>query len=180
MSRFTIIALLAGLIFVLSSLTSAQNTYVGTTTCKMCHNTEKQGKQFEIWSKSKHSEAYSVLLTKEADAIATKKGFKTKAVETPECLGCHTITADAKLLDKKFDVKDGVQCESCHGAGSGYKNMATMKDAKKAEKAGLLMYEDEKAITALCVTCHNEKSPTAKKFEYAKMWPQIEHRVPKK
>jgi hypothetical protein len=179
MSRFTIVALLAGLIFGLSSLMNAQNKYVGASQCKMCHNTEKQGKQFDIWSKSKHAQAYKTLLTKEAE-IATKKGFKTKAVETPECLGCHTITADAKLLDKKFDVKDGVQCESCHGAGSEYKSMATMKDAKKAEKAGLMMFADEKAATALCVTCHNEKSPTAKKFDYAKMWPQIEHMIPKK
>ncbi len=180
MSRFATIALLAGLILGLSSLMNAQNKYVGTTACKMCHNTTKQGKQFDIWSKSKHAEAYNVLLTKEADSIAAKKGAKTKAVETPECMGCHMITADAKLFDKKFDVKDGVQCETCHGAGSEYKSMATMKDPKKAEKAGLNMYAGEKEITALCVTCHNEKSPTAKKFEYAKMWPQIEHRIPKK
>jgi len=180
MNRVTTIILVAGLILGCSALMSAQNKYVGTSQCKMCHNTEKQGKQFDIWSKSKHAEAYKTLLTKEADDIATKKGFKTKAVETPECLGCHTITADAKLFDKKFDVKDGVQCETCHGAGSEYKNMAVMKDPKKAEKAGLMMYADEAATTKLCVTCHNEKSPTAKKFDYAKMWAQIEHKIPKK
>lgn len=180
MRRFATLALLAGLIFGLSSLMNAQNKYVGTKTCKMCHNTTKQGKQYDIWSKSKHAEAYNVLLTKEADSIAAKAGSKKKAVETADCMGCHMITADAKLLDKKFDVKDGVQCETCHGAGSAYKNMGVMKDPKKAEKAGLNMYADEKEITALCVTCHNDKSPTAKKFDYAKMWPQIEHKIPKK
>ncbi|HLB00233.1 MAG TPA: cytochrome c family protein [Bacteroidota bacterium] len=180
MTRFTSATLLAGLIFGLSSLVGAQNKYVGIMQCKMCHNTEKQGKHFDIWSKSKHAEAYKTLLTKAADSIAAKKGFKTKAVETPECLGCHTITADAKLLDKKFDVKDGVQCESCHGPGSEYKNMAVMKDPKKAEAAGLHMFADSAATAKLCVTCHNEKSPVVKKFDYAKMWPMIEHKTPKK
>jgi len=180
MSRFATIALLSGLIFGLSSLMNAQNKYVGVKQCKMCHNTAKTGKQFETWSKSQHAQAYKTLLTKKADSIATKKGYKTKAVETPECLGCHTITADAKFLGKKFDVKDGVQCESCHGAGSAYKKMATMKDPKKSEKAGLTMFADAKAATTLCVTCHNEKSPNAKKFDYAKMWGQIEHKVPPK
>ena len=179
MKRFTLVLLAAALIFGVSSMMNAQNKYVGTSQCKMCHNTEKQGKQFEIWSKSKHASAFKVLTTPEADAIATKKGFKTKAAETPECLGCHTVTADAKMFDAKFDVKDGVQCESCHGAGSAYKNMAVMKDKKKAETAGLLMYADDAAITKLCVTCHNEKSPTAKKFDFAASWKLIAHKIPK-
>lgn len=179
MKRFTFVLLVVTLVIGLSSMADAQNKYVGTSQCKMCHNTEKQGKQFEIWSKSKHASAYKALTTPEADAIATKKGFKTKAAETPECLGCHTVTADAKLFDAKFDVKDGVQCESCHGAGSAYKNMAVMKDKKKAEAAGLIMYADDAAIEKLCVTCHNEKSPTAKKFDFAASWKAIAHKVPK-
>jgi hypothetical protein len=179
MKRFTLILLAVGLLFGVSSILTAQNKYVGVKQCSMCHKTEKQGKQFDIWSKSKHAEAFKTLTTAAADEIAKKKGLKTKAAESPECLGCHTITADAKLFDKSFDVKDGVQCESCHGAGSAYKNMAVMKDAKKATAAGLLMYADDAAITKLCVTCHNEKSPTAKKFELASMWKQIAHKIPK-
>jgi hypothetical protein len=179
MKRFTLIVLAVALIFGVSSMMNAQNKYVGTSQCKMCHNTDKQGKQFDIWSKSKHASAFKTLGTPAADEIAKKKGFKTKAAETPECLGCHTVTADAKLFDAKFDVKDGVQCESCHGAGSAYKNMAIMKDKAKAAAAGLVMPADEAATTKLCVTCHNEKSPTAKKFDYATMWKLIAHKIPK-
>jgi hypothetical protein len=179
MKRFTLIALAFAFIFGVSSMLNAQNKYVGTSQCKMCHNTDKQGKQFDNWSKSKHASAFKALATPEADAIATKKGFKTKAAETPECLGCHVVTADAKTFDAKFDVKDGVQCEFCHGAGSAYKNMGVMKDKAKAIAAGLTEYKDAAAIEAKCKTCHNEKSPTAKKFDFAAAWKSIEHKIPK-
>jgi hypothetical protein len=179
MKRFTLITLAVALIFGVSSMLNAQNKYVGTSQCKMCHNTDKQGKQFEIWSKSKHAGAFKTLATPAADEIAKKKGFKTKAAETPECMGCHMITADAKLFDAKFDVKDGVQCETCHGAGAAYKNMGVMKDKAKAHAAGLTEFKDAAAIEAKCKTCHNEKSPTAKKFDFAAAWKLIEHKIPK-
>ena len=181
MRRFTLITLAVGLVFGVSTMLNAQNKYVGATQCSMCHKTDKQGKQFDIWSKSKHAGAFKTLATPAADEIATKKGFKTKAAETPECLGCHTIAAaaDAKLADKSFDIKLGVQCEACHGAGSAYKNMAIMKDKAKAHAAGLAEFKDAAAIEKMCIGCHNEKSPTAKKFEFAKAWASIEHKVPK-
>lgn len=190
MKRSTIMVLLVSLIFGLSSILSAQekgkkeeaaNSYVGVKQCSMCHKTKKQGEQFVIWGKSKHAEAYKTLTTAAADEIAKKKGFKTKAAETPECLECHTVGSkvDAKLLGKTFDMKDGVQCEACHGAGSAFKNMAVMKDKKKAIAAGLTDFKDQATIEAKCKTCHNENSPTTKKFEFAKMWAQIEHKIPK-
>lgn len=179
MKRLTLITLAIGLLFGVSSLLNAQNKYVGVKQCSMCHKTDKQGKQFDIWSKSKHAGAFKTLTTPAADKIAADKGFKTKAAETPDCLGCHTVTAEAAMLDKTFDAKDGVQCESCHGAGSAYKNMAVMKDHAKAVAAGMVDFKDAAAIEAKCKTCHNEKSPTAKKFDFATAWKSIEHKIPK-
>lgn len=181
MRRFTLITLAVGLLFGVSSLLTAQNKYVGVKQCSMCHKTDKQGKQFDIWSKSAHAGAFKTLGTPAADAIATKKGLKTKAAESPECLGCHTVGegADVKLAEKSFDVKDGVQCETCHGPGSAYKNMAVMKDKAKAHAAGLAEFKDAAAIQKKCETCHNEKSPTAKKFDFAASWAKIQHKIPK-
>jgi hypothetical protein len=141
--------------------------------CKACHQSEKQGKQFDIWQKSKHAEAMKTLSTDAAEEIAKAKGLKTAAAESKECLECHAITSDAKL------TPDGVQCELCHGAGSGYKNRAIMKDKAKAIKAGLTEFKDEAAIEKLCKTCHNEKSPTKKEFKFKEMWPKIKHPIPK-
>jgi hypothetical protein len=158
---------------VIPFMLNAQNKYVGVKMCKVCHQSEKQGKQFDIWQKSKHAEAFKTLSSDTANAIAKAKGLKKTAAESPECLECHAITADTKLM------ADGVQCESCHGAGSAYKNMAIMKDKAKAIKAGLAEFKDEAAIEKLCRTCHNEKSPTKKEFNFKEMWPKIKHLIPK-
>lgn len=158
-----------------------QNKYVGVKQCSMCHKTEKQGKQFDIWSKSQHAKAYQVLTTDKANELAKSKGLKTAAAEAKECLECHTLgkTVDAAMFDKAFDLKDGVQCETCHGPGSAYKSMSVMKDKAKAIAAGLSEFKDEKAIEAFCKTCHNEKSPTFKGFNFKEMLGKIAHPVPK-
>jgi len=155
----------------------AQNKYVGVKMCSMCHKAAKTGNQFGVWQKSAHAEAYKVLTGEKAAEIAKAKGIKN-AAEAPECLECHGAV-DAKLADKGFDTKDGVQCEVCHGPGSAYKSMATMKDHAKAVAAGLHDLTDAKAKEELCKTCHNEKSPTFKGFKFDEMWGKIAHMVPK-
>ena len=157
----------------------AQNKYVGVKACRPCHSTEKQGKQFDVWSKSKHAEAYKALTTAKANELAKAKGLTKPAAESPECLQCHIITADAKLIDKTFEVKDGVQCEFCHGAGSTYKNMTIMKDKAKSVAAGLHEFKDAAAIETFCKTCHNDKSPSYKEFKFKEYWDKIKHPVPK-
>jgi len=161
------------IIFVIPVILTAQNKYVGVKMCKVCHQSEKQGKQFDIWQKSKHAGAMKTLSTDAAQEIAKAKGLKTSAAESKECLECHSITSDVKL------TPDGVQCETCHGAGSAYKNMAIMKDKTKSIKAGLTEFKDEAAIEKLCRSCHNEKSPTNIEFNFKEMWPKIKHPTPK-
>ena len=151
----------------------AQKKYVGVKMCKICHQSEKQGKQFDVWQKSKHAIAFQTLSTPEADSIAKEKGLKKPAAESPECLECHAITTDVKLMP------DGVQCERCHGAGSAYKSMSIMKNKVKAIEAGLTNFKDDKTIEKLCKSCHNEKSPTQKEFKFKEMWPKIKHPIPK-
>jgi len=149
--------------------------------CGMCHKSEKQGKQLEVWEKSKHAGAYKTLTTAKAAEYAKARGLTKSAVESPECLECHTLgkTVDASLLEKSFNIQDGVQCETCHGPGSQYKNMSVMKDKAKAAAAGLKLYKDTAEIEKLCKACHNEKSPAFKGFKFDEMWAKIKHPVPK-
>lgn len=169
------------LAFLISASVVAQNKYVGTKICAPCHRTEKQGKQFDIWKNSDHAKAYITLTTAKANEIAKEKGLTKPAAESPECLQCHVVGygEEAKLTEKAFDYKDGVQCETCHGAGSAYKNMTIMKDRAKAVAAGMREFKDEKAIEAYCRTCHNEKSPSFKEFKFKERWELIKHSVPK-
>jgi competence protein ComGC len=151
----------------------AANKYVGVKTCSMCHKA-----QLAVWEKSKHAEAIKTLSSPKAAEIAKAKGLKKAAAESEECLSCHMITAKAAEVDKNFDAKQGVQCETCHGAGSAYKAMSTMKDKAKAVAVGMTEYKDEAAIEKQCKTCHNEKSPTFKEFKFKEAWAKVKH--PKK
>lgn len=171
-----LIALISLPFFFLAAQT--EHGFVGTSTCGMCHKSEKQGSQLSIWEASKHAQAYTSLTTEKADEIAKTKGFKTKAVETPECLKCHAsgYNVDAKLLAAKFKVEDGVQCETCHGPGSDYKSKKIMENKEEAIANGLMVPEN---IEEFCITCHNAESPTYVEFNFETMWDKIKHQVPK-
>lgn len=152
-------------------------SFVGADACAPCHKTEKQGKQLEIWKNSQHSKAYQTLLTEAANKIAVEKGSDKAAVETEACLKCHAVgyNVAAELKEKKFKVEEGVQCETCHGAGSEYKSLKVMKNKEEAIKSGLLVHED---IAKFCVTCHNSESPTYKEFDFETYWAKIKHNIP--
>lgn len=184
MKKGVLVVLPAGvLLFSIIALSQqkAVNKYVGVKVCAACHKGEKKGNVFEIWQKSEHANAYKILLTEESAKIAKEKGLKKPAHESPECLVCHvpTYNLDKALFTPTFDPKDGVQCETCHGAGSNYRSMQVMKDRAKAIAAGLIFRATEKEIEQFCVTCHNEKSPTFKGFKFQEDWAKIKHTVPK-
>jgi hypothetical protein len=151
----------------------AQNKFVGTNTCA-CHNLPKQGKQVEIWKKSKHAEAFNTLKTPKAAEFAKAKGIKS-AVEAKECLECHT-TGYGEPAEKSFKMDMGVQCEACHGAASAYKAIHNKPENKeKAIAAGLVLDGGEK----LCKTCHTPKMHEMKDFDFKKMMDEIKHPMPK-
>lgn len=156
-----------------------ENSFIGAEACGMCHKTDKQGKQLDIWKKSKHAEAFKTLQTEKADKIATEMGHETPAAKTEACLKCHAtgFNVDKALLGEKFKIEDGVQCETCHGAGSNYKSLKVMKNRNDAIANGLIVYEKPEEF---CTTCHNAESPTYIDFKYAEMWEKIKHPTPKK
>jgi len=162
-----------------SSEEAKAREYIGVDKCKMCHKNPKQGEQYTKWLNGPHAKAYETLAGDKAKEIAKKM-----KIEDPQkadaCLKCH-VTAhgvDPKLLGEKYKVEDGVGCESCHGPGGDYYKMSTMKAlyAGEIEPASVgLVLPDEK----VCVTCHNEESPTYKEFVFKDRVKQIAHPIPK-
>lgn len=152
---------------------AAQNKFVGVNTCA-CHNLPKQGKQVEIWKKTKHAEAFNVLNTEKAKEFANAKNI-ADATKAKECLECHT-TGYGEPAEKSFKMEMGVQCEACHGAASGYKAIHNKPENKeKAIAAGLTLDGGEK----LCRTCHTPKMHDMKEFDFKKMFDEIKHPMPK-
>ncbi len=171
---------------------SAQNQYLGVESCIPCHSLATQGPMYDVWQKSKHAGAFQILKIKsESEARdlgdlklwiveigrGVKYGLPKPAVESPECLPCHTASfgIEAKLIASPFDPKDGVQCEACHGPGSDHVKAKTLFGGRGTTTT-LRQYEDEHAIKALCTTCHDG---TCGDFDFDKMWPKIKHSVPK-
>ena len=160
-----------------SILSQSGNTFIGVESCGMCHKTEKQGSQLSIWQNSAHSKAFETLNTDTANQIAAAKGFNEPAAKTWECLKCHVTgyNLDATMLGKKFKIEDGVQCETCHGAGSAYKDMKVMKDRTLSIEKGLIVHDN---LEDFCISCHNNESPTFVKFDFNEAWNKIKHDVP--
>ncbi|MBM2841581.1 MAG: beta-propeller repeat-containing protein [Bacteroidetes bacterium] len=170
------------LILIVAFTTQADNKYIGVKKCMACHKVEKLGGlAYTVWEKSAHAKAYQTLLGDEAKKIAKEKGLKTAPNESPECLKCHvTGGGAAKNIDAGFKKEEGVTCEACHNAASGYLTIHSKKteaDKAKAKAAGLVKLEkNEKS----CTTCHNSESPSFKGFKFEEMWAKIEHKRPAK
>ena len=155
----------------------AEHGFIGASQCKMCHKSEAKGAQFVKWEASPHAHAYKTLLTDQSKEIAKKMGIKEAPEAADQCLKCHVTGhgAKAELLGKKYDMTEGVTCEGCHGAAADWKKVHK-KDPAEAAKLGMAQPVDEK----VCLTCHNEESPTYKPFKYAEKLAAIAHPIPKK
>jgi cytochrome c554/c'-like protein len=157
----------------------AKRQYIGAAKCKMCHNSEAQGKIFDVWMASKHSQAFTALGTDAAKKLGAAKGIADPQT-ADACLKCHVTGhgAKAEMLGPKYAATEGVTCESCHGAGSDYWKMDVMKAVKagttKGADVGLVTKPDE----ATCKGCHNAESPTFKSFDFKEYWPKIKHAIP--
>ena len=134
--------------------------YVGSKKCKMCHK-----KAYKVWKGSKHAHAFAAL---------EKKG----ATDKPECVKCHTTGySGSGAVSKK---QQNVQCERCHGPGSGYFKVMMRRRSyttEKAKAAGLILPDKQGKF---CTdNCHNPKSPYFKKFNFDERWAQIKHELDK-
>ncbi len=157
---------------------AADHQFVGATKCAMCHKKPEVGEQYVKWQASKHAQAFATLATPEAKEVGKKLGVEDPQKD-PKCLSCHVTGhgAAAALLGPKYDATEGVTCESCHGAGGDYMKKTTMEGIMsgtiEAASVGLVK-PDQKT----CETCHNEKSPSYKPFDFAKAKEKIAHPIP--
>jgi len=166
-------------LFMFQFTTAGEFQYVGLKKCKTCHKSKKIGDQTGIWMAGPHAGALETLKNEESKEIAKKMGIADPTTDA-KCLKCHVTAYEAPeaAKAKTLTLEEGVSCEACHGPGSEYKSMKVMKGLA----AGTVKPEDVGLVTDMekqCLTCHNEESPTYKKFVFAEMVKKIAHPVPK-
>ncbi|MCP4751920.1 MAG: hypothetical protein GY866_13580 [Proteobacteria bacterium] len=168
--------------------------FVGVGKCKICHRKDKNGNAYKIWKKTRHAKAFETLGTAKAKKEAEKEGIKASPQKAEACLICHETGAGfpESSFARSFRPENGIQCESCHGAGSDYRKKRTMKALHKqylqgrtklAEKYGF-SHGDEKTCTERChrpevvVNGITYKNRAFKKFDYKERLKKIEHPIP--
>ena len=120
---------------------------VGAEACGACH-----AAQYADWQTTAHAHAYDTL--SEADRL------------DPKCNGCHATAPRPGL--------EGVQCESCHGAGVHYWPDFVMRDKPLATALGLRPGNEP----ATCGRCHTDASPSILPFDFKRALPLVDHRPP--
>ena len=145
--------------------------FVGALACGSCHGAEMGSRIYGMWRFSKHAQAYAILASERATEIARGMQVAGNPQESDRCLRCHTTGAGAPAggFTESFDAVNGVQCESCHGAGSEYMTEAIMRDPVAVVDAGLQTPDRE-----TCTGCH-EEGVHGHTFDFDSMWPTINH-----
>lgn len=143
--------------------------YEGVATCagSTCHGrAEGNGevvRQDEIatWQEpssaaGSHSRAYAVLASPRGKQIASRLGLGA-ATSATACLGCHATYEPGSPKGERFQISDGVGCESCHGAASPwlashYTKFSSTHAANVAN--GLTPLDRPQTRAKVCLDCH--------------------------
>jgi hypothetical protein len=162
--------------------THPEPQYVGVARCKSCHTRIDRTGPYDIWRSSRHAQAYRTLGTDRARELAALAEVEEHPQRAPECLECHVTGygRDSSYFLASFREADGIQCEACHGPGSLYWTPDVMSlrmyiDDPEAQRqiafaAGLIIPDEQ-----TCITCHNERSPGFKGFDFKTYYEKIRH-----
>lgn len=150
--------MLAAVLFAAGPPASAQPrrpVYVGAKICATCHDGQNMGHQTTHWLNTRHAQAYASLAKPEARAIASISGVPIEPQKSPLCLGCHAtgVEAEGWEKDETFSIRDGVQCEKCHGPGSEHVDSWSAANDPKADNRIRLT----SPVGSDCMKCHKEK-----------------------
>ncbi len=156
--------------------------FYGATKCKSCHSAPAKGNQYGVWLKMKHAKAFETLASEEAKKLGKEKGVADPQT-SDKCLKCH-VTAfgvDKKGKHKKFDMKLGVQCESCHGPGEKHVKARLMgEDPPKDKPLAIPAGEIGTPTMETCKACHNDTAPNYKPICFKEAAKKTAHLDPRK
>ena len=95
-----------------------------------------------------HSRAYRVIREPRGQAIIRRMGLNEEGVRS-ECLGCHASPGARR-------IQEGVDCETCHGAATGWLSTHYTVGASHARNVGQGMTDlaNPQVRANVCLDCH--------------------------
>lgn len=145
---------------------ASDSKHLGVATCasSLCHGSARvltsrtvSQNEYVTWSHfDPHARAYRVLREEQGTQIARRLGLKN-AYEAPECLACHSDSTPTANRGEKFQLSDGIGCETCHGGSEHW--LQTHDDTPTTTHtanlaAGMRALEQPQVRAQLCVSCH--------------------------
>lgn len=140
--------------------------FMGTGSCSSsnCHgsvspknSTNVLQNEYVTWLKhDRHAKAFAVLASEDSQLMAKNLGLGNPQTEAL-CLRCHsTHLENPKRRGDKYQIEDGVSCESCHGASERWLPAHTARDAsyEKNIELGLTKLNNAADMANVCVDCH--------------------------
>ncbi|MCB1572347.1 MAG: cytochrome c family protein [Dokdonella sp.] len=115
-----------------------------------------QQNEFAIWQEfDPHAKAWQTLQSDASKSIARNLGIGDPT-EAKVCLDCHADSIAADKRGDRFQISDGVGCESCHGGSELWLNAHADRSVSHAEnvKNGLYPTDQPVARARLCLSCH--------------------------
>lgn len=143
----------------------AKHKHLGSASCaaSLCHGSSEprpdtviMGNEFTVWQElDPHQFASEILKNPQSQRIARNLGIGDP-MQADICLDCHGENPPEALRGPKFQVSDGVGCESCHGGSELWIASHTREGGSREEDIANGMYPTENPVARakLCLSCH--------------------------
>ncbi|HUR39949.1 MAG TPA: multiheme c-type cytochrome [Verrucomicrobiae bacterium] len=143
---------------------ATQDRHLGVATCagSACHGASRlrggavRQDEYLRWQRDDdHARAFTSLRNDRSRRIAANLGIQDAAA-APECLTCHADVVPAAGRGERFQLSDGVGCETCHGAAERWLSPHVRGYKSHAERLahGLYPTWEPAARAELCLSCH--------------------------
>ena len=112
--------------------------------------------EYRIWTQDDvHSRAYRALEKPLSKRIAASLGLGNPTTQKI-CLDCHADNVPSNRRGPKFQLTDGVSCESCHGGSEKWIESHAAQSRTHRDNVAQGMYPSELPLqrAQLCLSCH--------------------------
>lgn len=144
---------------------AADRKHLGVATCasSTCHGSAEAREaspvlrnEYLTWHRrDAHAGSYETLLEDRSQRMARRLGVGAPK-DADICLDCHADNVAEARRGERFQIEDGIGCESCHGGAEEWIETHASGEASHADNIERGMYPTDRpaARARLCLDCH--------------------------